>query len=64
MIDWANWIADPEYWFNQKDVPGLDNFAKVTLPFFSIRATDDPWGTERAIAAFMKYYTNAEMRMG
>ncbi len=62
MLDWANWIAEPEYWFDQNDVPGLDNFAKVTLPFLSIRATDDPWGTESAIAAFMKHYTSARMK--
>ena len=61
MLDWANWIKDPEYWFDQNDVPGLDNFANVTLPFLSIRATDDPWGTEGAIASFMKYYTNARI---
>ncbi|MEE9313706.1 MAG: alpha/beta fold hydrolase [Rhizobiaceae bacterium] len=62
MLDWADWIAQDDYWFSRKDVPGLENFEKVTLPYLSIRVTDDPWGNEKAIGEFMKHYTNADLR--
>ena len=60
MLDWANWIAKPNYWFDENDVPGLENFAHVTLPFLSIGIKDDPWGTAGAVASFMQHYSNAE----
>ena len=58
--DWANWINSPDYWFGKADVPGQDNFEKVTLPYLSIGLRDDPWGTKAAIDAFMKHYSNAQ----
>ena len=61
FLDWATWINDPHYWFQKQDVPGLENYEKVTLPFLSIGLKDDPWGTVKAIGSFMKYYKSAQM---
>ena len=62
FLDWAKWIRSPNYWFDSDDVPGLDNFKHVTLPYLSIHVSDDLWGTVRAIGSFMAHYENADFR--
>lgn len=62
MLDWADWILKSDYWFDADDVPGLENYAKVTLPYLSVGLNDDPWGTKAALHAFMRHYTNADVK--
>ncbi len=61
MTDWANWIAKPDYFFSDPDLPQTANFAKAILPFLSIGLTDDPWGNEKAMGKFMAQYRNADL---
>ena len=62
FLDWARWIGDPDYFFNDPNVPETERFADVTLPFLSVGLSDDVWGTPRAIGAFMRHYVNADLR--
>ncbi|MEM8750265.1 MAG: alpha/beta fold hydrolase [Pseudomonadota bacterium] len=58
--DWSRWIADPDYFFKDAELPETSRFSEVTLPLLSIGLTDDPWANKRAIGSFMKHYTNAD----
>ena len=62
FLDWTRWIASPNYFFDDPDLPEKDRFESVTLPYLSIGLTDDPWGTRRAVDDFMAHYTNADLR--
>jgi len=62
FLDWARWIASPDYFFDDPDVPEIARFPDVTLPFLSIGLTDDPWGTRQAVNDFMQRYTQADLR--
>ena len=61
MKDWIRWIASPHYWFDDPDVTGTDQFGDVKLPYLSIRISDDPWGTDKAVHSFMKWYDQAQI---
>ncbi|MGI9355117.1 MAG: alpha/beta hydrolase family protein [Rhizobiaceae bacterium] len=62
FLDWAQWIASPDYFFSDRDLPETSRFIDVTLPYLSIGLTDDPWGTRQAVYDFMCHYTNADLR--
>ncbi|MFD0918008.1 alpha/beta fold hydrolase [Pseudahrensia aquimaris] len=62
FIDWTRWIAQPNYFFDDTDLPEISRFRDVTLPFLSVRISDDTWGTKRAVEHFMSHYENADLR--
>ncbi len=62
FIDWARWIASPNYFFDDPDIPETSQFAEVDLPYLSIGLTDDVWGTRRAVDDFMRHYSHADLR--
>ncbi len=62
LIDWANWIRQPDYFFSDPDLPETKRYEDVQLPLLSVGLHDDPWGNETAIDKFMSRYTNAELR--
>lgn len=62
FLDWARWIASPNYFFDDPDVPETTLFDQVTLPYLSVGLTDDLWGTRSAVNDFMSHYTNADLR--
>lgn len=57
--DWARWCAMPDYFFDDPGLPETARFADVRTPILSLRMTDDPWGTERAVTSLMNHYSNA-----
>ena len=62
LLDWANWMKRHDYFFSDPDLPEVNRFQDVRLPFLSIGLNDDPWGNETAIGTFMSRYTNADLR--
>ena len=62
FLDWARWIASPDYFFSDPDLPEIYRFNTVTLPYLSIGLTDDPWGTRQAVDDFISRYTNADLK--
>lgn len=57
--DWARWCSMPDYFFDDPALKETERFAEVRTPILSLRMTDDPWGTERAVASLMKHYDRA-----
>lgn len=57
--DWARWCAMPDYFFDDPGLPETARFAEVRTPILSLRMTDDPWGTERAVVSFMRHFSGA-----
>ena len=62
FLDWARWIATPDYFFSDPDLPETANYAKVALPYLNVSATDDPWANPDANLDFMRHYANADVR--
>lgn len=62
FLDWARWIARPDYFFNDPDLPETARFADVHTPLLTIGATDDPWANPRATFDLMRRYTAADVR--
>lgn len=59
--DWARWCRQPNYFFDDPDLPQTRRFAEAKLPLLAIGLTDDPWGTPRAVQHLMDRYENAEV---
>lgn len=57
--DWARWCSMPDYFFDDPGLPETARFIDVRTPILSLRMTDDPWGTERAVVSLMKHYGSA-----
>ena len=62
MLDWSNWISQPDYFFSDPDLPETARYEDVRLPLLSVGLEDDPWGNEKSIGTFMPRYTNADLR--
>lgn len=63
MLDWAKWIASPNYFFDDPSVPETALFKDVTMPFLAIHVADDLWGTRRAVLDFLRHYTGTDLRL-
>lgn len=59
--DWARWCRQPNYFFDDPDLPQTRHFADVRLPLLAIGLTDDPWGTPRAVQHLMDRYEKADV---
>ncbi|WP_379071500.1 alpha/beta fold hydrolase [Mesorhizobium sp. UC22_110] len=57
--DWARWCSMPDYFFDDPGLRETKRFAEVRTPILSLRMSDDPWGTERAVVSLMKHYDHA-----
>lgn len=57
--DWTRWCRDKDYFFNDPRLNARTGYAAVRTPILAIGSTDDKWGTPRAQAGLMKYYSNA-----
>lgn len=62
MLDWADWIKQPDYFFSDPDLPEVSRFKDVNLPLLSVGLDDDPWGNHTSIGKFMSQYTSADLR--
>ena len=61
FLDWARWIATPDYFFSDPTVP-TERFAKVTLPYLTVGALDDPWANPNATLDLMRRFEEADVR--
>ena len=61
FLDWARWIAHPDYFFSDPRVSAAD-FERVTLPYLTIGIEDDPWANPTATYRFMSRYGNAALQ--
>ena len=61
--DWARWCSMPDYFFDDPRVPETARYADVRTPILALGMTDDVWGTQRAIHALMRHYTNAPVEL-
>ena len=57
--DWARWCSMPNYFFDDPNLKETARFTEVRTPILSLRMTDDPWGTERAVVSLMKHFDHA-----
>ena len=60
FLDWARWIATPDYFFSDPDVP-TERFSQVTLPYLTVGALDDPWANPHATFDLMRRFGNANV---
>ncbi len=60
-LDWARWMRMPDYFFSDTGLPETAGFKDVRIPILSIGATDDDWGSPRAVETFMRHYENADL---
>ena len=61
FLDWARWVGNEAYFFDDPDLPQTERYANVTLPLLSIGLEDDVWGTPQAVDGVMKNYVNAQL---
>ncbi len=62
MVDWANWIKRPDYFFSDPGLPETKRYKDVELPLLSVGLEDDPWSNENSIGKFMSHYSSADLR--
>lgn len=61
FLDWAGWVKNKSYFFDDPDLPETTRYTNVTLPLLSVGIEDDAWGTEMAVDGIMKHYTHADL---
>ena len=62
FLDWARWIARPDWFFSDPEVPEAARFGDVRLPYLAVGLCDDPLGTPRAVHDLMTRFTDADLR--
>ncbi|MBR1121833.1 alpha/beta fold hydrolase [Bradyrhizobium lablabi] len=60
FLQWASWINNPRYLFQDPNLPGLSNFEKYKAELRAICFTDDPWATRTAVELLCSGFTAAK----
>ena len=55
--DWAHWIGQRRYFFDDPTMDAASRFARVQAPILLIGADDDPWTPAPAIELLGSYFT-------
>jgi predicted alpha/beta hydrolase len=58
LTEWAGWILNRHYFFDDVTLQSLANFPKFTGRLRVIGFTDDPWATEASIDLLMSGFVN------
>lgn len=56
---WARWGRNRDYFFADEKMNAEERFAEVETPILALGMTDDPWATEKAKIALLRYYSGA-----
>lgn len=57
--DWAHWIGQRHYFFDDDTMDAAARFARVRAPLLLVGADDDPWTSAPAIDLLGSYFTGA-----
>jgi predicted alpha/beta hydrolase len=49
FLQWTRWVMSPRYLFDDKTLPGLENFANYRGELRALCFADDAWATQRAV---------------
>jgi predicted alpha/beta hydrolase len=59
FLQWAGWVMNKRYMFDDPDLAGLKNFANYKGAMRALHLADDPWATRPAIELLCSGYTSA-----
>jgi predicted alpha/beta hydrolase len=57
FLQWARWTADPRYFFDDKTLPALGNFANYTGPLRALCFTDDSFAPPLSVELLAREFT-------
>jgi predicted alpha/beta hydrolase len=60
FLQWVHWVMSPRYLLDDKNLPGLTNFANYHGALRAICPADDPWATRRAVELLCSGFTSIE----
>jgi len=59
FAEWTRWVKKPRYFFDDRTLPELANFARYKGPLRAVGLNDDPWATPQMIELLASGFTNA-----
>lgn len=59
FLEWRGWCMTPQFLFGDATLAERANFPNFAAPLRCIQVSDDPWGTEAAVAEMTGHYTGS-----
>jgi predicted alpha/beta hydrolase len=60
FLQWADWVMNPRYLFDDAKLDGLKNFPKYQGTLRALCMSDDPWATRPAVELLCSGFTSIE----